>query len=196
MKVLKSGISILFAFFLALSLFCIPACSDSDHDVFNQGTRFNIGITDIPCTDLFTAVNVTFSSFVIQNVTANEQIELVPTGGPVTINLLDYLNPNAFIIPFEIPPGTYKMVSMTIDAVAVTSDMLTPEQVQAINDMLLTFMPITFDFGNVIPNPTFTVPADMETTVIIDINCNDSILEDGGTYSFEPIAEIVDIVHR
>ncbi len=194
MKVFTSGFIALFAILLTLPFLSMSGCSDSSNDIFNRNTAFNIGITDIPCADLFTAVNVTFSSFILENVDTAEVIELTPDE---PINILDYINPNVFVIPFDLEPGTYKLISVTIEAVEVESEdgQFTQEQIDAINAMLLTFMPVTFDFSNN-PSATFTVPQNMETTVIIDINCNDSMLHNGGEYGFDPHLEILDVVHR
>ncbi len=194
MKVFKSAFSVLLAILLTLTFICMMGCSNSDNDIFAQETAFNIGITDVPCTDLFTAVNVTFASFIIENVDTAEVIELTPDA---PINILDYINPNVFVIPFDLEPGTYKVISVTIEDVEVESGdgQLTQEQVDAINAMLQTFMPVTFDFSNN-PSATFTVPKNMETTVIIDINCNDSMLINGEGYRFDPQLDIIDVVHR
>jgi hypothetical protein len=202
MRFLKSGIYIFFAFLLTASLFYMSACSDDD-DIFNRNTSFNIGITDVPCTELFTEVNMTFSSFKVvpsdlEGNPTGDEIELVPEP-PLTLNILDYINPNVFTLPFQVLPGTYKLVSLTIDAIEIASDTLDPAQVDAINDMLLQFMPLEVIFGDTAPNVIFTVPEGMDTTVVIDINCSELLLEGEGVYYIDtenlPI-EVVDIIHQ
>lgn len=200
MKLFKKSIYCIFALFLFISLFHIHGCSDSSDDIFQQSSQLSIGIADDPCTDLFSEVNVTFSSFTIVPVDelgnpAGEPIQLVPEGGAEPINILDYIYPNYKEVPFnvDLEPGTYEIVSVTISAVTVASDdpdiaPLVPE----LNALLAQRIPAEGRVLNCIGNLGFTVLDDKTTTVILDISINcDSLLS-----SFSPTVEVKNTIHR
>lgn len=197
MKFLKLIIYIFSTFLLTLSLLYISACSDSEDDIFDRKTEFNIGITDIPCADIFTEVTVTFSSFVLKNVGTSEESDLLEGQDPVPVDILQYVSGDVLIIPFAgVVPGYYEMVSVTITSVVVDSDEtvpnpLTPEEVTLLNDMLADYIGAGITFENFVGQ--FQVLEGMETTVIIDVNCDNLGLENG---EFVPDMEIIDIVYQ
>ncbi|MEW5806057.1 MAG: DUF4382 domain-containing protein [Acidobacteriota bacterium] len=194
MKILRLSGYTFFAFLLGCALFYLPACSDSDNNIFKGSGQLEIAVTDVPI-DSLSSVLVTISSITVAKESDGIWVEEKHTfDPPVTVDLLQYRHAmhQEFTLPetISLEDGTYKLISVYISHVTVINS-----NQETVLDMDLTEEQGTYNFADHNQTIIFSVVAGQVTTLLIDIDCESSVIYNGG-YSFTPNMSVLEIRMR
>jgi hypothetical protein len=168
-------IATLAGFAVALLVSWLVACSDSDSPSAPTGsTVLRVELTDAP-TDELAAVNVYISGLTVK-----------PVDGPVEritndvglVDLLSLQDSSELLVIAEVEPGDYEFIRVELnEAASSVVDAATNEQ-----------LPLKIPSTEIKVLGGFVVAPDQTTTVLLDFDANQSLVQQGnGNWLLKPV---------